>query len=393
MASPEVIKAIKDFDGLGNIALLPLFASDFICPNAVVLSDNLDVEPWLQIKKKNRIRSRASQARIDELIHELAISLRRKFRDVLDVSSFLPGSEPSASEVDALVYLWDTESLSRLHKLWEASYSLAALKLIASFFDRSGGPAPSAADLAARSKRELCEYIVSMGMMYMSPDYADGLVTELLERRSSNSLANSQDQQLAVDGSRIELVSSSDTNFMRYQLAFVKSVLFPDDIAFEQAFSRSFAPPAQSSSSSSSTSSPEAGAASVTSSPAGFTWQTFRAGLVAAPQSKRPRINCTAVNAESAEPRGSPILPSIDIRGSALRGVAPVSSSSTSFRLSGLDEANAPESSFRAPSVHRSCAPVVSTVFSLSYSLLSHRVRAVRALSLRLGCLGSWLKW
>ena len=36
MAAPETIKAMKDFDGLGNIALLPLFASDFICPDAVI---------------------------------------------------------------------------------------------------------------------------------------------------------------------------------------------------------------------------------------------------------------------------------------------------------------------------------------------------------------------
>ena len=230
MASPEVIKAMKDFDGHGNIALLPLFASDFIHPNSVVLNDSTDVEPWLQIRKKNRIRSRASQARLDELVHDLAVSLRRKFRDILEVSSFPVGAEPSSSEVEALVHLWDAESLSRLYKLWDASYSLAALRLIASFFDRPGGPAPSAADLAARSKRELCEYIVSLGMMYMSPDFADGLVHELLERRYASGLAPSQDQNLAVDGIRVEPVSSSDTNFMSYQLAFIKAVLFPEEL-------------------------------------------------------------------------------------------------------------------------------------------------------------------
>ena len=58
MAPPDVIKKMKDFDGKGNIALFPLFGSDFIGQDAVILDDRMDLAPWMKLEGKVRGKSK-----------------------------------------------------------------------------------------------------------------------------------------------------------------------------------------------------------------------------------------------------------------------------------------------------------------------------------------------
>ena len=90
---------------------------------------------------------------------------------------------------------------------------------------------------------------------------------------------------------------------MKYQLAFIKAVLIPDEAAFEAAFGRSFAPVPESSLSASSSC---ASGPAVAHGP--MSLQSFRASLLPAPPAKKPRI-------------GSPVeQASLDIRRSAMSG-------------------------------------------------------------------------
>ena len=297
MAPPDVIKKMKDFDGKGNIALFPLFGSDFIGRDAVILDDRMDLASWMKLEGK--VRGKAKQPALDKLVHDFAALLRRKFRAILHRSHFQSDFEPSSEDLAELVHLWDDESLMSLSKLWEQSYNVHALRALVSFFDRVGGTVLPPDEILSMSKRDLCEFLVSIGMMYMSPEYTDGLVDELLTRRR-----NSDQSALVSPMMGASLAPTlADANFMTYQLAFIKAVLIPDEAAFEAAFGRSFAPAPESSSSASS---------SCASGPAvangSMSLQSFRASLLPVPPAKKARI-------------GSPIeQASLDIRGSAMSG-------------------------------------------------------------------------
>ena len=299
MAPSEVIKNMKDFDGKGNITLFPLFGSDFIRPEAVVLDSHMDIASWKKLG--GRVRGKAKQPALDKLTHDFALMLRQKFRAVLNRSSFPSNFVPSLDDLAELGHMWDGESLACLSKLWEQSYNLPALRLLASFFDRVGGISLPAEEIANMTKREVCEFLVSIGMMFMSPEYADGLVEELRTRLENPTLSLSAESVLpsGVDSTP----SSSGADFLAYQLAFIGAVLVPDDAAFEASFSRSFGPEPISSSSSNSGVVSESAAVRQS-----FSLQSFRASLFPVPPAKKPRIG----------PSSDPV--SFDIRGSAGNG-------------------------------------------------------------------------
>ena len=295
MAPPDVIKKMKDFDGKGNIALFPLFGSDFIGRDAVILDDRMDLAPWMKLEGK--VRGKAKQPAVDRLVHDFAVLLRRKFRIILHRASFPVGFEPSSDDLAELIHLWDDETLTSLSKLWEQSYNDHALRALVTFFDRIGGAVLPPDEISSMGKRDLCEFLVSIGMMYMSPEYTDGLVDELLTRRRNSDPAISSSQLIGAPLSP----SLADANFMKYQLAFIKAVLSPDEAAFEAAFNRSFAPIPETSSSA---------VSGLASGPVGvsnaMSLQSFRASLLPAPPAKKPRIGPFVDQT------------SIDIRGSAL---------------------------------------------------------------------------
>ena len=299
MAPSDVIKNMKEFDGKGNIALFPLFGSDFIRPEAVVLDSRMDISSWKKLG--GRVRGKAKQPALDKLMHDFALMLRQKFRVILNRSSFPSNFVPSTDDLAELGQLWDGESLACLSKLWEQSYNLPALRLLVSFFDRVGGVSLPAEEVANMTKRELCEFLVSIGMMFMSPEYADGLVEELRIRLESPSLSLSGETVLSSGSDPVP--SSSGADFLAYQLAFIRAVLVPNDVDFEASFSRSFGPEPLSSSSSNSGSASEPTAVRQSMS-----LQSFRASLFPAPPAKKPRIGSSS----------DPI--SFDIRGSVGSG-------------------------------------------------------------------------
>ena len=174
---------MKEYDGLGNLPLFPQFASDMIRPGALRLDATMDISPWLALQKK--IKGVAKQDYISTAMYNFCVLLRSKYHQAL--SSAPPDERFGMSEAEttAVLSLWDSESLEALARLWEISYNKSSLVVVASFFDRPDGPCPLASELKEMSKKALGAYLASLGMPFISPEYANDLVEDLVERRNT----------------------------------------------------------------------------------------------------------------------------------------------------------------------------------------------------------------
>ena len=325
LALPDDVKKMKEYDGLGNIPLFPQFASDLIRPNALRLDADMDVTPWLKLKKK--IMSRAKPDTIASAMYGFCRLLRRKFAGALAESS--PAERSGSSDIlipTSAWSLWDSETIESLAKLWDISYNKSALILVATFFDRPGGPCPPADELATMSKPELSAYLASLGVPFMAPEYANGLILELIERRESPPLpADSSDSSPAA----------FTADLGAYQNAFARAVLAPSEEEFERAFERAFAAPEPIISSSSSASG--AGEASQ-AAPKSFLSQ-FMARRVPAPPPKKFKSETIAPLPPPGATR--PRVHQFDIRGTAESSssvtldVSPISGNSWNAASSG----------------------------------------------------------
>ena len=305
LALPDVVKSMKEYDGLGTIPLFPQFASDMIRPNALRLDPGMDITPWIALKKK--IQGVAGQDFIATAMYKFCILLRSKYLFALSLAPAGERTGASDAEMTALMSLWDTETLEALARLWEMSYNKSSLVVVATFFDRPNGPCPPASELKDMSKKALGAYLASLGMPFMAPFYANGLVEELAERRDS----------LPRVSSNPDAPSPPFTaDLASYQTAFVRAVLMPSDSDFEAAFARSFAAPALSSSSSSAPRSSNEPAAPASRSHL----DAFRAALVPAPAPKKQRSEPVASSSPS---KASYLQRSFNIAGSALSDSRP----------------------------------------------------------------------
>ena len=301
LALPDDVKKMKEYDGLGNVPLFPQFASDMIRPNILRLDADMDVTPWLKLKKK--IMGRAKPETIALAMHSFCRLLRSKFAAALADSS--PAERSGLG--DALIptsawSLWDSETIESLAKLWDISYNKSALILVATFFDRPGGPCPPADELATMTKPELSAYVASLGMPFMAPEYANGLVLELIDRRESASMSSSSSDALPA---------TFTADLGSYQSAFVRAVLIPSDDEFERAFERAFAAPELIVSSSSSTS----GASAVPPAAPRNLLSQFMARRVPAPPPKKFKGETSTSTSPPGVAQSRSHL--IDIRGTA----------------------------------------------------------------------------
>ena len=152
------------------------------------------------------------------------------------------------------------------------------------------------------TKPELSAYVASLGMPFMAPDYANGLILELIDRRESVSRSSS-----SSDASPVAFTADLGA----YQSAFVRAVLIPSDDEFERAFERAFAAPEPIVSSSPSTS----GASVVPPAAPKSLLSQFMARRVQAPPPKKFKGE-TSISPSS--PGAAPPRPHlIDIRGTA----------------------------------------------------------------------------
>ena len=236
LALPDDIKKMKEYDGCGNIPIFPQFASDMIRSNALRLDAKMDVSSWLALKGK--IMGRAKPDVIASAMYNFCRLLRDKFAGALFGVPLADRTGTSEAETVALASLWDSETIEALAKLWDISYNKRSLALVATFFDRPGGPCPSAEELSSLTKPALSAYLASLGMCFMAPAYANGLVDELLDRRSSSSRACS---------STDPIIPAYTADLGSYQVAFTRAVLLPSDAEFERAYERAFAPVEESS--------------------------------------------------------------------------------------------------------------------------------------------------
>jgi hypothetical protein len=192
------------------------------------------------------------------------------------------------AEILALSSLWDADSITALARLWEMAYSLPALRLVATFFDRPEGPCPSISEIRNMSRKDLSRYVASLGMMFMDPSYANGLVEVLLEHRAA----------VAISTGPLE---RPEANLASYQGAFINAVMRPSDTEFERAFDRSFRPVIH-------LSAPEVHLSdlSAASNPGGFL-HSYRASLVTAPPPKKQKLTPQSEHVrEAIQPRTSP---------------------------------------------------------------------------------------
>ena len=199
--------------------------------------------------------------------------------------------------------------------------------------------------------------MASLGMPFMAPEYANGLVLELIDRRESASLSSSSSDALPA---------TFTADLGSYQSAFVRAVLIPSDDEFERAFERAFAAPEPIISSSPSTS----GASVVPPAAPKSLLSQFMARRVPAPPPKKFKGETSTFTSSPgvAQPRSH----LIDIRGTA-ESHAPVALDISSFSGSAWNSPlptalpNLPGAGFSPLAGNLSGAQVVnSTMFACS---------------------------